>query len=93
MADFDTEFLAEEWLTFLKEKVEPEISGVTFSSYIPKRENRYIKASPRVRITFTEKELFYYKLKGASFEHYRVEESLARYVLKKHGKRMPLMFF
>lgn len=83
-----TDFLAEECLNFLKEKVEPAFPGIVFERYKPDKETAIIKYADRVLIVVDEKTVFKYELQGISLVDWHVIRSLKRYALEIHKENL-----
>jgi len=79
-----TNFLAEECLGFLKEKVEPEFPGIRFETYKPGPDTPVKRYAARVLIIIDDKTVFKYKLKGISTTNWHVISSLKTYAYNIH---------
>jgi hypothetical protein len=83
-----TNFLAEECLDFLKEKVEPKFPGIRFETYKPGLETTVTKYADRVLIVIDDKQAFKYQLQGISLVQWRIIEGLKKYAFEFHKKEL-----
>jgi len=90
MATYRTGYMADEWLEFLKEKVEPNFPGITFGTYTPEKiiDKQQVKNTELISITIEDKSVFKYKLQGRSLTPFAVNRSLTHYVSETYGVSM-----
>ena len=90
--NIETDYLAEEWLDFLKEEVEPKFPGIYFEKYEPPRDPDFasIRYAERILVVIDDKLVFKNGLKGQQTNKRTTEVSLQRYVYHATGKVMIL---